>query len=220
MQDSETLEQAKSLFLNGLEKLNGSNFTGAEIDFQLSLKFMPNRLSTLINLSIVLIKLKKFEDAEKLINNGLIHHPNNKELLMGWQRAKDLYDAGVISNQQYDNATRAARAAVVKQYGQGWNNASTIYNMNRTESPYYAIDPASGRLAFHSPRAEQDFYNSKSGQGQDPLAMYDQLRKTYGDERAMELWKTMYGKSSGRGNTTTTTKTANGTTRKTTYDDE
>jgi hypothetical protein len=144
----------------------------------------------------------------------------NKELLMGWQRAKDLYDAGVISNQQYDNATRAARAAAVKQYGQGWNNASTIYNMNRTESPYYAIDPASGRLAFHSPRAEQDFYNSKSGQGQDPLAMYDQLRKTYGDERAMELWKTMYGKSSGRGNTTTTTKTANGTTRKTTYDDE
>ena len=144
----------------------------------------------------------------------------NKETLMGWQRAKDLYDAGVISDQQYDNATRAARAAVVKQYGQGWNNASTIYNMNRTESPYYAVDPASGKMFFHTPRNEQDFFNSKSGQGQDPLAMYDQLRKTYGDEKAMDLWKTMYGKSSGRGNTTTTTKTANGTTRKTTYDDE
>jgi hypothetical protein len=144
----------------------------------------------------------------------------NKEMLMGWQRAKDLYDAGVISNQQYDNATRAARAAVVKQYGQGWNNASTLYNMNKTESPYYAIDPASGKMVFHSPRAESDFYSGKFGQSQDPLAVYDQLRKTYGDDKAMELWKTMYGKSSGRGNTTTTTKTANGTTRKTTYDDE
>lgn len=144
----------------------------------------------------------------------------NKQMLMEWQRAKDLYDAGVISNQQYDNATRAARAAAVKQYGQGWNNASTIYNMNRTESPYYAIDPASGKMFFHSPRAEQDFYNSKSGQGQDPLAMFDQLRKTYGDETAMDLWKTMYGKSSGRGATTTTTKTATGTKKRTTYDDE
>jgi tetratricopeptide (TPR) repeat protein len=34
-------------------------------------------------LSIVLIKLNKFENAEKLINEGLIHHPKNKELLLG-----------------------------------------------------------------------------------------------------------------------------------------
>ena len=144
----------------------------------------------------------------------------NKEMLMGWQRAKDLYDAGVISNQQYDNATRAARAAAVKQYGQGWNNASTIYNMNKTESPYYAINPATGKMVFHSPRAESDFYSGRFGQQQDPLAMYDQLRKTYGDERALELWKTLYGRSSSRDKTTTTTKTATGTTRKTSYDDE
>jgi tetratricopeptide (TPR) repeat protein len=83
MQDLQSLEQAKLFFISGLEKLNSNNLSGAEIDFQLSLKFMPNRLSTLINLSIVLIKLKKFENAEKLINNGLIHYPKNKELLMG-----------------------------------------------------------------------------------------------------------------------------------------
>ena len=83
MQDSQSLEQAKSFFLSGLEKLNSNNLTGAEIDFQSSLKLVPNRLSTLINLSIVLIKLNKFENAEKLINEGLIHYPKNKELLMG-----------------------------------------------------------------------------------------------------------------------------------------
>ena len=83
MQDSQSLEQAKSFFISGLEKLNSNNLSGAEIDFQSSLNLTPNRLSTLINLSIVLIKLKKFENAEKLINNGLIHYPKNKELLMG-----------------------------------------------------------------------------------------------------------------------------------------
>jgi tetratricopeptide (TPR) repeat protein len=83
MQDSHSIEQAKSFFLSGLAKLNGNNFAGAEIDFETSLKLVPNRLSTLINLSIALIKLKKFENAEKLINEGLLHHPKNKELLLG-----------------------------------------------------------------------------------------------------------------------------------------
>jgi predicted O-linked N-acetylglucosamine transferase (SPINDLY family) len=44
---------------------------------------VPNRLSTLINLSIVLIKLDKFENAERVMNEGLLHHPKNTELLMG-----------------------------------------------------------------------------------------------------------------------------------------
>jgi tetratricopeptide (TPR) repeat protein len=84
MQDSQSFEQAKLFFISGLEKLNSNNFAGAEIDFKTSLKYAPNRLSTLINLSIVLSKLNKLEDAEKLINEGLmLHHPKNKELLMG-----------------------------------------------------------------------------------------------------------------------------------------
>ena len=83
MQNSDSLEQAKLFFISGLDKLNSNNFAGAEIDFKTSLKFSPNRLSTLINLSIVLIKLNKFENAKKLINEALLHYPKNKELLMG-----------------------------------------------------------------------------------------------------------------------------------------
>jgi len=83
MQNLQSLEQAKLFFISGLEKLNSNNFAGAEIDFETSLTFAPNRLSTLINLSTVLIKLKKFKNAEKLINEALIHYPKNKELLMG-----------------------------------------------------------------------------------------------------------------------------------------
>ena len=83
MLDLQSLEKAKSLFISGLEKLNSNNFIGAEIDFQSSLKFTPNRLSTIINLSIVLIKIDKLENAKNLIYDGLVHHPKNKELLMG-----------------------------------------------------------------------------------------------------------------------------------------
>ena len=83
MQNNDSLEQAKFFFLAGLEKLSVNNFIGSEYDFQTSLKFAPNRLSVLVNLSIVKIKLNKYEDAEKLINDGLIHYPKNNELLMG-----------------------------------------------------------------------------------------------------------------------------------------
>lgn len=83
MDNNDLLEQAKYFFLAGLEKLIVNNFTGAENDFQTSLRFSPNRLSVLINLSIVQIKLNKYEDAEKLINEGLILYPQNNELLMG-----------------------------------------------------------------------------------------------------------------------------------------
>jgi len=101
MQDSETLEQAKSLFLSGLVKLNGSNFVAAEIDFQASLKLAPNRLSTLINLSIALVKLKKYGDAEKLMNEGLLHHPKNKELLMG---LVEIYEKLIVLKPGYAEA--------------------------------------------------------------------------------------------------------------------
>ena len=65
MQDSQSLEQAKLIFLSGLKKLNGNDFNGAEIDFYSSLKFAPNRISTLINLSVVLIKSNKKDSFQK-----------------------------------------------------------------------------------------------------------------------------------------------------------
>jgi tetratricopeptide (TPR) repeat protein len=83
MDNNDLLEQAKYFFVAGLEKLCVNNFIGSENDFQTSLKFAPNRLSVLVNLSIVQIKLNKYEDAEKLINDSLILYPKNNELLMG-----------------------------------------------------------------------------------------------------------------------------------------
>jgi tetratricopeptide (TPR) repeat protein len=99
--NSNSMENAKSLFISGLRKLECNNFIDAEIDFEASLKLAPNRISTLINLSIVLIKLNKFEKAESLIKVGLLHHPHNKELLMN---LKDIYSILIDYNPDYAEA--------------------------------------------------------------------------------------------------------------------
>ena len=55
---------AKKFFLDGLE---------AEMLFNKSLDFAPGRLSTLINLSATLIKLKRFTEAENLALTVIQH---------------------------------------------------------------------------------------------------------------------------------------------------
>ena len=70
MQDLQSLEQAKLFFLSGLEKLNGNDFAGAEIDFQSSLKFgkespvETNRFLAQINLAKVYAEQGKISEAK------------------------------------------------------------------------------------------------------------------------------------------------------------
>ena len=54
MKNPQSIEEANLLYINGLEKLTKNDFTGAEIDFELSLKIDPNRLEIIINLCVVL----------------------------------------------------------------------------------------------------------------------------------------------------------------------
>ena len=98
MQDSQSLEQAKSFFISGLEKLNSNNFAGAEKDFESSLKFAPNRLSIIVNLSIVLIKANKLKKAEKIIQEGLVYHAKNKDLLLS---LVEIYKRIISFNKNY-----------------------------------------------------------------------------------------------------------------------
>jgi hypothetical protein len=117
----------------------------------------------------------------------------NAQMAADAERLKRMYDSNTISKQQYDNAMRQARQAVVQQYGQGWNNASTMYNMSRTESPYYAIDPATGAMYFHSPKAFNDYQKGMStADNTSPvIALAEQLKARYKgsltDKEALEL---------------------------------
>lgn len=57
-------EKAKQFFLEGLRLLEGNDLQAAEIQFARSLELLPDRVSTLNNLSAVKLKLKKFAEAE------------------------------------------------------------------------------------------------------------------------------------------------------------
>lgn len=59
-------EQAKEFFFAGLKALNDADYVAAEINFEHSLGIFPNRVSSVINLTAVKIKLKKFEEAYDL----------------------------------------------------------------------------------------------------------------------------------------------------------
>lgn len=83
----------------------------------------------------------------------------NQQMQFDAQRAKRLYDAGVISEQQYQNAMRQARTGVLQAYTQGMKNAADLYNLSMTESPYYAIRPGSQTIYFRSGKGMQDFFN-------------------------------------------------------------
>jgi hypothetical protein len=116
----------------------------------------------------------------------------NAQMAADAERLKRLYDGNTISKQQYDNAMRQARQAVVQQYGQGVNNASTIYNMSRTESPYYAIEPGTGAMYFHSPRAAEQYLKSinNTDNSSPVIALAKRLKNAYpelSDKETLEL---------------------------------
>ena len=65
------LETAKQFFFEGLQFLEANNFQAAEMQFARSLELIPDRVSTLNNLSAVKIKLNKFAEAEALARQAV-----------------------------------------------------------------------------------------------------------------------------------------------------
>jgi len=75
------LVKAKDLFLEGLRLYNLELFEEAEDQFLQSLNIIPNRTSTLINLSAAQLKLKKLQQARATIDLALIQSPNDVVVL-------------------------------------------------------------------------------------------------------------------------------------------
>ena len=87
---STNFDKAKGLFLNGLNQLGENDFEGAEKSFQASLSLLPNRASSLTNLSAAQIKLRKFPDARHASLQAIELEENNSEAY---------FNLGVIENE-------------------------------------------------------------------------------------------------------------------------
>ena len=75
-------EYAKQFFLDGLDLLQKDKYQEAELKFLESLKLLPDRASTLTNLSAAQIKLKKFSDAKISSKQAITLEANNGEALL------------------------------------------------------------------------------------------------------------------------------------------
>jgi hypothetical protein len=123
---------------------------------------------------------------------------NNQQMQYDVQRAKRLYDAGVIGEQQYQNAKRQSRAAILQAYGQGEEESANRFNLSQFQSPYYGVD-SRNRVRFKSGQARTDFFNAKNNQDTNPffqmvnMLMNDSNGKlTYKD--AVEAAAKIYGR--------------------------
>ena len=91
--EDQQFKQAKHFFIEATNNLQNKNYLEAKKNFENSLKFYPDRVSTLINYSATLIKLKEFSQAlavcdqvtniegdvyENLINYGEIYSGLNQ----------------------------------------------------------------------------------------------------------------------------------------------
>ena len=122
--DSDKFEQAKNYFFLGLENFEKGIYLDAEKNFFLALNLLPERLSTLTNLSAVLIKLGRLEKAHEILSRGINLYPTNETLYLNfgnlhgenknWQMSLDCYDKAIEFSPDFAEANYSRGIALVQ----------------------------------------------------------------------------------------------------------
>jgi tetratricopeptide (TPR) repeat protein len=130
--------KAKDLFIEGLDALENQDFLVAEEKFLGSLKLMPDRVSTLINLAASQIKLKKYDLAIESTHRVLSIDQSSSEgwLNLGLIQAKQLQHQEALS--AFDKAIEL-NPGNAKAY---LNKANTLVDLKRHEEALDYFDHA------------------------------------------------------------------------------
>jgi tetratricopeptide (TPR) repeat protein len=115
------LKQAKNYFLNGLEFFSKEMFRQAEYSFRQSLKIIPDRESTLSNLSATLLKQKKYTESLEICQIILEKNNLNVEALV------NLGDV-LVGLKQYEQAIISFDKAIsIKpDFAEAWSNRGNV----------------------------------------------------------------------------------------------
>ncbi len=131
-------DRAKELFLEGLKALEGQEFLLAEEKFLGSLKLLPNRVSTLINLAATQIKLKKYSLALESINQVLSIDQGSSE---GWLNLGLIYSKQLQYEQALGSFDKAIK--INPGYAQAYlNKANSLLELKRHEEALDYLDQA------------------------------------------------------------------------------
>jgi hypothetical protein len=87
---------------------------------------------------------------------------NNKQIMYDAEQDRLLRNAESVYGQNLDESQKNYFKGINAALNTADKNAADIYNLNLSESPYYAIDPSTYRMGFHSPKSMKAFYNQKN----------------------------------------------------------
>jgi tetratricopeptide (TPR) repeat protein len=131
-------EKAKQFFVDGMRLLQANNLEGAEMQLTRSLEIIPDRVSTLNNLSAVKIRRQKFAEAEELAQKAIAAGDQSPE---AWSNL-GIAQAGA---NRHEEAVQAFDRALYHDpsYTMGWfNKAASLYWLKRYDEALLACDEA------------------------------------------------------------------------------
>ena len=116
-------EVAKALFLDGLEHLQNQEFQDAEFKFLKSLELIPNRASTLTNLSAAQINLKKYSEARVAAQKAISVESDNSAAYMNLGLIEKELKSCEAAFKFFDKAL-----SLKPDYAEAWSNKGVTLN--------------------------------------------------------------------------------------------
>ncbi|MGO8766727.1 MAG: tetratricopeptide repeat protein [Limisphaerales bacterium] len=165
----DNFEAAKQHFVKGLQLFEANDLQGAEIQFTQSLAILPDRVSTLNNLSAVKLKLEKFAEAEALALKAIAAGDKSPEAWANLGIARTATHRHEEALQAYARALQCNSA-----YARAWlNKAMTLLELKRYEE---ALEACNQALKLNSSQYEILYAKSRALK---ELGRLDEARKTY-----------------------------------------
>jgi predicted O-linked N-acetylglucosamine transferase (SPINDLY family) len=129
---------AKKHFEDGLIHFENKDFINAEINFSKSLEIIPDRLSTITNLIATLIKLNKFVDASKYLQNAMRKYEKDEILYLNQGILNLKLKNLTAAIQSFDNSIK-----INNNYSEAYNNLGFIYDkLNESNLSLYNYNAA------------------------------------------------------------------------------
>lgn len=134
----DSLQRAREHFYTGLEHIRISNYRDAAIELRKSLECAPDRLSTLVNLTAALLQLRRYDEAETLIEKVRAQDPGSPEGLLN---ESFLY----LARRQYAPALACLDKALAARgdYAEAYSNRGVILaQVGQLEAAVASFDEA------------------------------------------------------------------------------
>ena len=133
---TKNLELAKTLFLRGIEAMNKNYLLEAKDLFEQSLKIIPDRPSTLTNLSAVLIQLEMFQEALKISIKSVEEDSNNIDGMVNIGLSYLKLKLSDKALQQFDNVLSIDSQNIIALN----NKAVALYEMRKFQQADHVLN--------------------------------------------------------------------------------